>query len=158
MTTYRTETTMSQRILRGTAAAALLGCLALTGCGGPEATAGARDAPAQVRHPAGLAVGRITLSDEAARRLGVHTELVRQQDVNGVPTRVIPYSAVLYDPTGATYAYSNPQPLVYIRVPLTVSRIDGEQVLLADGPPVGTAVVTVGAAELFGTEFDVGGE
>lgn len=158
MTTYRKETTMSQRILRGTAAAALLGCLALTGCGGPEATAGVPDAPAQVKHPAGLAVGRITLSDEAMRRLGVRTEPVREQDVNGVPTRVIPYSAVLYDPTGATYAYSNPQPLVYVRVPLTVSRIDGEQALLADGPPVGTAVVTVGAAELFGTEFDVGGE
>ena len=34
-------------------------------------------------------------------------------------------------------------------------RIDGDAAMLSSGPPVGTAVVTVGSQELFGTEYDV---
>jgi hypothetical protein len=37
-----------------------------------------------------------------------------------------------------------------------VNYIDGNVVVLKDGPPAGTVVVSVGAAELFGTEFKVG--
>ena len=34
--------------------------------------------------------------------------------------------------------------------------IDGDVAVLSSGPPVGTRIVTVGVAELFGTEFGVG--
>jgi hypothetical protein len=33
-----------------------------------------------------------------------------------------------------------------------VERIDGDSVILKDGPSVGTLVVTVGAPQLFGAE------
>ena len=48
--------------------------------------------------------------------------------------------------------------LVYVRAPIDVIRIDGDRALLSDGPPLGTEVVTVGAAELLGTEYEVGEE
>jgi hypothetical protein len=37
-------------------------------------------------------------------------------------------------------------------------RIDGDRAILSDGPAPGTEVVTVGAAELLGTEYEVGEE
>lgn len=70
---------------------------------------------------------------------------------------IVPYSAVLYGLHGETWVYTNPEPLVYIRYPVTVDYIDGDQAVLLDGPPAGMAVVTVGSAELFGAESGVGG-
>ena len=51
---------------------------------------------------------------------------------------VIPYSAVLYDPDGAAWTYTNPKPLVFVRADITVNRIDGERAILAKGPAPGT--------------------
>jgi len=76
---------------------------------------------------------------------------------NGPAHKVVPYSAVLYGLHGETWVYTNPEPLVYIRYPVTVDYIDGDQAVLLDGPPAGMAVVTVGSAELFGAESGVGG-
>ncbi len=70
--------------------------------------------------------------------------------------KVIPYAAVLYDLHGETWVYTNPNPLVFIRHPILVDYIENEQAVLIEGPPAGTAVATVGVAELFGTEFGVG--
>ncbi len=106
----------------------------------------------------GSDLSTVTLSPEAAHRLGIQTGVVGETVVAGLRRTAVPYSAVLYDATGKTYAYSNPRPLVYLRVPLEVDSIDGDLAVLTDGPPLGTAVVTVGASELFGTEFEVGGE
>jgi hypothetical protein len=71
---------------------------------------------------------------------------------------VIPYSAVVYDTDGSTWAYVNTAAKTYERKPITVTEIDGTTALLSAGPAVGTAVVTVGAAELLGTEYDISGE
>ena len=38
---------------------------------------------------------------------------------------------------------------------IRVDRIAGDRVLLEDGPPAGTKVVTVGAGEVYGTELDI---
>jgi hypothetical protein len=46
----------------------------------------------------------------------------------------------------------------YERKPITVTDIDGAVALLSVGPPAGTPVVTVGAAELLGTEYNISGE
>jgi hypothetical protein len=51
--------------------------------------------------------------------------------------------------------YTNPEPLVFLRSPITIDYIDGDLAVLSEGPAVGTAVVTLGAAELFGTETGV---
>jgi hypothetical protein len=37
-----------------------------------------------------------------------------------------------------------------------IERVEGDNAYLSDGPPVGTVVASVGVAELYGTEFQVG--
>ncbi len=130
------------------------GCASAPAAGSPASEV----AVSKVEPVAGSDVATVTLSSDAARRLGIQTGVVGVTVVAGLPRKVVPYSAVLYDPTGKTYAYSNPRSLDYVRVPLNVDVVDGDLAVLNDGPPAGTAVVTVGASELFGTEFEVGGE
>jgi hypothetical protein len=74
----------------------------------------------------------------------------------GEAQRVVPYSAVLYDPHGGEWVYTSPEPLVFVRQPIKIGSVVGDDVVLVDGPPEGTPVVTVGAAELYGAEFGVG--
>jgi len=52
--------------------------------------------------------------------------------------------------------YVTSAPNVYIREPITVELIEGDRAVLTAGPAAGTAVVSVGAAELYGTETGVG--
>jgi hypothetical protein len=75
---------------------------------------------------------------------------------NGERRKIIPYAAVLYDAKGNTWVYTSPEPLVFIRQPIQIDTIGRDEAILVDGPSVGTAVVTVGGAELYGTEFGVG--
>ena len=121
--------------------------LALSACGGSSGDAAPAD-PAQITKLAG-GVNRITLTADAARRIDVKTVAVRDDGGNAV----IPYSAVLYDPDGATWTYTSPKPLVFVRADITVDRIDGKRAILTKGPAPGTAVVTVGATELWGVEY-----
>ena len=69
----------------------------------------------------------------------------------------IPYSALVYDKAGKTWVYTNPQGRDYVRQAIEVQRIEGDLAYLSSGPPVGTAVVTVGTAELWGVDTGVGG-
>jgi hypothetical protein len=52
--------------------------------------------------------------------------------------------------------YTTAAALTYVRHPITVDYIEGDRAILVDGPAANTPVVTVGGAELFGTEFGVG--
>jgi hypothetical protein len=70
--------------------------------------------------------------------------------------KLIPFSAVIYDVKGDTWAYTNPEPLMYVRAPLKIDYILGDVAYLSDGPAPGTTVVTLGAAELYGAETGVG--
>jgi hypothetical protein len=107
----------------------------------------------------GSDVSQVTLSEEAAGRLDIETATVASAGTaGGKASTTIPYAAVLYDPAGDTWTYTNPDPLVFVRAPIDVVRINGEQALLSSGPPPGTDVVIVGAAELLGTEYEVGEE
>jgi hypothetical protein len=108
----------------------------------------------------------VLLSPRAAERLGIETGVVRDTQVTFVTAavssagpaqwRAIPYSALLYDPNGDTWTYTSPDSMVFVRAPVTVEYIDGDVAVLSNGPPAGTRIVTVGVAELFGTEFGVG--
>jgi hypothetical protein len=69
---------------------------------------------------------------------------------------VVPYVAVIYNAEGDTFVYTSPKPLVYEREKIEVDRIEGDRALLSKGPRSGTDVVTVGATEVYGTEFEVG--
>jgi hypothetical protein len=74
---------------------------------------------------------------------------------SGTTRLSVPYRAVLYDSDGGTWVYTSPQSLVFIRVAVKVDYVDGEVAVLADGPPAGTQVVTVGVTELYGAEVGV---
>jgi hypothetical protein len=156
----RTSSTLPARLRHWAATGALL-MLAGVGAGGCSPSAGADDAasgsiggePAHVEVVEGTDLGRITLTRRAAERLGLETAAVAAGPDGGT---VIPYSALIYDAAGGTWAYTAEEPLVYQRAPVTVRDFDGDQVVLADGPPAGTSVVTVGAALLLGEELDVG--
>jgi len=118
---------------------------------------------AKIETVQGSDLSRITLTAKAAERLGITTAPVSEAKVaptaggqgGQVQRRILPYSAVFYDRAGATWAYTNPRPLVFVRHAITVSYIDGQRAILSDGPPVGTTVVTTGATELFGAEVGV---
>ncbi|HEU4356231.1 MAG TPA: hypothetical protein VFT27_11645 [Actinomycetota bacterium] len=132
----------------------------------PGCTSGSADGSAEGGTPLatvepidGTDVALVTLSEEAADRIDVQTVAVVDASGTGDRSRtVIPYAAVLYDPSGATWTYTSPEPLVFVRAPIDIVRIQGDDALLSDGPPTGTQVVTVGAAELLGTEYEVGEE
>ncbi|MFN2484422.1 MAG: hypothetical protein ABR509_05725 [Candidatus Limnocylindria bacterium] len=109
--------------------------------------------PAQVEPIEGTDLSRITLTADAARRLDIQTEPVHDSAGGEL---VVPYSAVIYDASGDTWVYTSPETLVFVRHAITVESINGDDVVLSSGPDVGTLVVTVGAAELYGTEGDIG--
>ncbi len=75
---------------------------------------------------------------------------------SGDQRKIVPFSSVIYDPAGGTWVYTSPEPLEYIRHRITVDYIDGDIAVLSAGPPTDTAIVAVGAAELFGLEFGIG--
>lgn len=100
---------------------------------------------------------RLRLTEEAVRKLDIQTGALGQTQVARSGMRkVIPYAAVIYDADGRTWAYTNPEPLTYVRQSITIETIDRDQAVLSEGPAVGTAVVTLGAAELHGVETGVG--
>jgi hypothetical protein len=136
----------------GVAAVALAGCANASG-------------PAEVNYPqpatlstiAGSDVYKVTLTQLAARQLGIRTTAVVAAPASRNET-VIPLTALVYGPDGAAWAYANTAPLTYVRQPVVIDRIDGDTVVLRSGPALGTQVVTVGGPELLGAEYGVGEE
>lgn len=132
------------------AAAILAGCAAATPAETP---------PAVIKPVAGSQIPQLELTQRAVQRLGIVTQPVQPSATAGQQDReVIPYSAVVYDHDGSTWTYVNTATDTYRRKPVTVTEIDGAVALLSAGPPAGTQVVTVGAAELLGTEYNISGE
>ena len=129
--------------------------ISLSACG--EASTGydyetaSHHEPAKLEPIKGTEVQRVIFDAEAAERTGLQTAPIRQ---NG-EGRSMPYAALIYDAEGNTYAYTAPEPLTFVRKEIEIDRVDGDSVVLSDGPPAGTEVVTVGASEVYGTEFEV---
>ena len=69
----------------------------------PETRGGKQHEPATVEPIKGTDVNRVTLTKEAAERLGIETAPIRQ--VGG--RKVVPDAAVVYDPEGKTFTYSS---------------------------------------------------
>jgi len=132
----------------------IIAALPLAACA--QKSAGATsEKPSVVEDIEGSDFKRVVLTEKAAKRLDIQTASVREEQVDGAQRLVVPYAAVIYGLHGETWAYANPEPLVYVRHIIDVDHIDGDLAVLFEGPPVGTAVVTVGGAELFGTETGV---
>lgn len=92
---------------------------------------------------------RITFTKEGADRVALKTAEVRRAGAH----KVIPYAALIYNDEAKTFVYTSPKLREFLRTAVTVDRIEGSRVLLSDGPPTGTKIVTAGATEVYGTEI-----
>ena len=133
----------------------LLVGLPLTGCNGDSNSPDTSDA-ATVKPIAGSKVSEVTVSAAAAKRIDLRTTSV--SGAVGASSTQVPYSAILYDPDGGTWVFAKIEGLTFVRKPIKVAEVTGDTALLTSGPPLGTSVVTVGAAELYGAEIGVGDE
>lgn len=120
--------------------------LAFSGC---STTAAPRETEPAARVEPVTAFNRVVISATAAQRIGLETETVRPLGV----ALVIPYSSIVYDSSGKAWSYIQAAPNVFQREAVSIDAINGTDAVLSHGPPVGTAVVSVGAAELYGLEF-----
>src|SRR5215470_19540810 len=105
--------------------------LILTAC----STAATADAPPATIIPvAGSQIPRLELTSDAIQRLGIATQPVRPAPASAAATgarEVIPYSAVVYDTDGSTWAFVNTVPRSYLRQPITIAAINGNVALLS---------------------------
>ena len=112
--------------------------------------------------PAQPGSGRSSASDgvlyavKGGTRLSPGTRVLIELSQAGTERLIVPYSSVVYDPQGQTWTYTNPEPLVFTRVRISIEYVAGDEAILSDGPPPGTNVVTVGTAELSGFENGIG--
>jgi hypothetical protein len=139
--------------------------LALPGCTrAARGTASDESDPARAVSMGDTGVKRLTLTQQAADRLAIQTIPVRESKVTpprsgkSATRKVIPYEAVLYDVNGTTWVYIMPEPLTFVRNRVAIDYVEGDLAVLLSGPPSGTAIVTAGVAELYGTELGVGEE
>jgi hypothetical protein len=136
---------------RSLALALVAGALALGGCTQVEEFE-SKSAPTSVKPLKGQEdIQQVTFTADAARRAGVRTAAVRG---SGLETS-IPYAALIYNEDGNTYTYVSRKPLVFVRTRIGVDHIANGRVVLRRGPPIGTRVVTTGAAEVYSAEFGV---
>jgi hypothetical protein len=108
--------------------------------------------PAELLEVEGSDIQQVRLTERAIERIDLQTAEVAERD----GSKVVPYEAIVYDASGETYVYTTTADRTYMRTPVTVFVIDGEEAVLSDGPDTGTEVVTTGTAELFGVEKEIG--
>jgi hypothetical protein len=99
----------------------------------------------------GSDIQRVKLADRIAKNIDLQTATVRARGAE----MAVPHAALIYNPEGKVFVYTKPEPATYVRAPVTVERIVGGQAVLSAGPAIGTVVVTVGAAELLATEYEI---
>ncbi|HEX6468984.1 MAG TPA: efflux RND transporter permease subunit [Streptosporangiaceae bacterium] len=129
--------------------------LPVSACGPRDTTGGELDqAPDRIVPIEGTDRHQVILTADGAARVGIRTEPIRRIGRHSY----IPVGAVVYAPDGKTWAYTSPAALTYERVPIRVGRVGDGLAVLRSGPRPGTAVVSVGSAELYGAEYGVGGE
>jgi len=147
------------------AAISVVTAVSVAGCKSPtSASAEAEvDSAASVTAVEGKdGIHRVELTADAAQRIDLRTAAISARAATaGQPATGLlsaPLDAVLYDKDGKTWVFVSTGKLAFQRAPVTVSKVDGDVAVLASGPPAGTVVVTVGAAELLGAEDGVPGE
>ena len=136
---------------------AFVGCLtlalaglALAGCQEVSSNL-VKSQPYTLEPVKGTDLNRVKLSDEISKQIDLQTVKVRASG----KWKIVPHQALIYNPEGKVYVYTRPRAEIYVRAPVRVERVTGDQVLLRAGPPAGTVIVTVGAAELLATEYEI---
>ncbi|HEX3607207.1 MAG TPA: hypothetical protein VH134_14900 [Candidatus Dormibacteraeota bacterium] len=140
--------------------------IGLAGCGVGKADYGevSQQGPAAVV-PVNSTINRVTLTPEAAQKLGVKTAaadsavMPASTDAGGTSPEIsVPVDAVIYDKDGKTWVYIVDGPRSFQRQAVTIKSVEGDTAVLSSGPKPGAQVVTVGAQELLGAELGVAGE
>jgi hypothetical protein len=125
----------------------------------------------------GSAAGRIVLTEIGAERIGLRVARargipapapivttwvgplgVRHRVVTQRPraaTVSIPYSSVIYDPSGRTIAFVAVGRLTFVETPISIAWINGDSAYLRTGPRAGAQVASTGAEELYGVQTGV---
>ena len=141
---------MSHR--RWAAGLALVALLVLPGCKATEeSSASSGYEPFELEEVEGSDAMKVNLNELAAERIQLETEPVASSG----DRLVVPDSAIWIDVEGQEWVYTSPETLTFVRAAVTVDRYEDGQAFRVDGPPTGTAVVSVGVAELIGSEFGV---
>lgn len=130
---------------------------ALAACGTPAESAS--ESPSQVVPVKGTSLNLITLTPQAMQRIGLRTASVQPlaAPAAGGPVETVPLASLIYLSDGTTWVYTVTGTRTFERHGVTVARTAGDTAMLVAGPPPGTTVVTVGAAELLGSEQGVAG-
>jgi hypothetical protein len=120
--------------------------LLLSACG-PSSSTSEFVPPSKLEPIEGSDLQRVILTEKAAERIGLETVTASGMEV--------PYAAVIYDIEGNTWIYTMPEPLTFVREPIVIDNIEGDTAILAESLPSEFNVVTVGVAEIYGTETGV---
>jgi hypothetical protein len=114
--------------------------------------------PVEVEKIKGLDVNRITMTEKALERIDLKTDKVREQQMSRSASarKVVPHSALIYDPKGQTWIFTSPQPRTFIKHKVEVDYVEDDLAVLNDGPPVGTVVVSTAVAQVYGADTGVG--
>jgi hypothetical protein len=124
----------------------MVAAMGLAACG-PNAAASEKINPSTLKDIDGSDLKMVILTEKAAERIGVETAPAEEM--------VVPYSAVIYDIQGNTWVYTNPEPFTFVRAPIVIERIEGDQAFLSEKLGTDAPVVTVGVAEIYGAETGV---
>jgi len=130
--------------------AALAAALALGACSEVESNV-RENQPYTVEGPEDAAIKRVKMEDATAALLPVELATVRERGNR----KVVPHNAVIYNPDGGSFVYTKPRAETYIRAPIEIVRVHGDDATLSKGPPAGTEIVTTGSAELLATEYEI---
>lgn len=135
----------------------LIASLALSACGGPVGVQAAttKEAPYALEKIDGSDFNLVVLTEKAAQRLELATDKVSEAQLAGENRLVVPYASLIYGLHGENWVYVSPKPLSFHRAVVTVDYIEGDNVILVDGPAVGTEIATVAVAELYGVDTGV---
>jgi len=162
------STTFSQRnIVTGIIVSALLAVCAVallvfvTSESSETAEGGATTKPGPAvigEKDATTGIASVTFIDSAVERVGIETSTVKATEAvreGSAGTLSVPYSSILYDTKGQVFVYTVTGPASYLRAPITVEYVEGDEVILSAGPSAGTEIVSRGVAELYGAETGV---
>ena len=137
----------------GLVAAAAVG-FSLAGCAEIESVSAEPYEPATLESTGPSQPAKITVTEEAARRVALQTTIVGGR----AGELTVKHGALVYDKKGLPWVFAVVAHLTYVRSAVTVTHVDGDLVTLSSGPPAGTEVVTVGAIELWGAELGIAGK
>ena len=128
--------------------------LTVTACSEVETPSGDDYAPATVTTADPSSAPTVKFTEEAASRVDLTMSTVAGRE----GALVVEYAALIYDKQGKTWVYTVPEPLTFLRAAVVVTEIDGNEVMLSDGPPPGTKVVTQGVTQVYGAELGMAGK